>query len=168
MKLDHLEKLYMHELKDLYSVENQITEAFPQMIEKSTNPALKKGLEHHLEETKEQSKRIEKIMKNYNYSPGGHRCEGIAGIIKEAKSILEDTGNPESTDVAIISMCNRIEHYEMAAYGTARAYAEQLCKYDEADLLLESLKEESAADHLLSTLAWRTINMDARSAAQAA
>lgn len=168
MKLDHLEMLYMHELKDLYSVEQQLIKALPKVADKASDSSLKRALKEHLAETKKQAKRIEKIMQNYDFAPGGHRCRGIEGILEEAEDIIKETENPESRDVAIISMCNRIEHYEMAAYGTARAFAETLGKYEEADLLIESLKEESAADHMLSTLAWRSINRDARTAAKAA
>ncbi len=164
MNLDSLKKLYIHELKDLYSVEKQICDSLPKMIDNATDASLKKALSNHLKETENQRKRIEKIMENHKFSPGGHKCKGIEGIIKEAEEVLDEVEGEEAKDAAIISMCQRVEHYEMAGYGTARAFAEQLSLYDEADELIKSLNEESAADHKLATLAWRKVNALAQDA----
>ena len=158
MKLDNLEKLYIHELKDLHSVETQVLEEFQRMKGLARNKCLVGMLEDRIQESQIQMKRIEKILENYSFTANGHRCKGIDGIIKESKEALDCTESPEVRDAAMISMLNRIEHYELAGYGTARAYAEQLHKYDEADLLVESLSAVSRADHQLSTLAWRTVN----------
>lgn len=127
----------------------------------SSDKGLVKALEEHLATTEKQKKRIEKIMQNHDFEPGGHKCLGIEGILKEANEVLKEVTDESSCDVAIISMCQRMEHYEIAGYGTARAFAEQLNLYEEADLLIESLTEESGADHKLATLAWRRINLRA-------
>lgn len=168
MELDTLKKLYMHELKDLYSVETQLCDALPEMVNKASDEGLKKALKEHLQETKEQKSRIEKIMKNHDSSPSGHTCKGIQGILEEADEVMKEVKGSEAADVAIISMCQRVEHYEIAGYGTARAFAEQLDLHDEADELIKTLNEESAADHKLATLAWRRINPRAENAQKAA
>ena len=164
MKVDSLRKLYVHELKDLYSAETQLVEELPGMADKASDPDLKKAFRSHLEETKRQRSRLEQIFKDLDFSPGGHRCEGIAGLIKEAHGLTQDVTDDEVLDAALIAAAQRVEHYEMAGYGVARAYAEKLGDYAAADLLQQSLDEEGAADRKLTTLALRRINFEAATA----
>lgn len=162
VKLDNLKKLYVHELKDLYSAENQILEALPKMIEAAGDDGLKKAFRHHLEQTRTQVQRLEKIFKGLDdFSPGGHKCKGMEGLIKEAEGLMKDVTEPEVMDAALIASAQRVEHYEMAGYGTARTYAEKLGEYAAADLLQETLNEEGATDQKLSRLAERSINFEA-------
>jgi ferritin-like metal-binding protein YciE len=161
MTLDSLKKLYVHELKDLYSAENQILEALPAMIQSASDSGLAAALEHHLQETLKQVERLERIFEGLEFEPGGHKCAGMAGLLGEGKRVLEDTSDSSVRDAAIIAGAQRVEHYEIAAYGTARAYAEKLGDYRAADLLQKSLNEEALADQTLSRLAERKINFEA-------
>lgn len=161
MNLDSLTKLYVHELKDLYSAEKQLVEALPKMISAASNKDLKKALKDHLAETRRQVQRLDKVFARTEYSPRGHKCVGMEGLIKEGASLLKEDSEPDVLDAAIIAAAQRVEHYEMAGYGTARTYAEKLGDYKAADLLQENLEEEAQADRLLSRLAERTINFQA-------
>jgi ferritin-like metal-binding protein YciE len=161
MNLDSLTKLYAHELKDLYSAEKQLVEALPKMIAAASNKDLKKALKDHLTATRRQVQRLDKVFARTDYSPRGHKCEGMAGLVKEGAALLKEDSEPDVLDAAIIAAAQRVEHYEMAGYGTARTYAEKLGDYKAADLLQESLEEEAQADRLLSRLAERTINFQA-------
>ena len=162
VKLDSLRKLYIMELKDLYSAENQLLDVLPDMEEAANDDGLKKAFSHHLEETKNHISRLEQIFEKTDYSPGGHRCEAMAGLIKEGKEFLKSKDIDEHVrDAALVAAAQRCEHYEIAAYGTARAYAEKLGDYEAADLLQETLNEEGAANQKLSHLAERSINFGA-------
>jgi ferritin-like metal-binding protein YciE len=165
MTLDSLKKLYVHELKDLYSAENQILEALPAMIENASDADLAAALEDHRQETERQVARLETLFEGLEFEPGGHKCEGMEGLLKEGKSALRETAGDSVRDAAIIAAAQRVEHYEIAGYGTARAYAEKLGDYRAADLLQESLDEEARADQKLSRLALRKINFEAMQAA---
>ncbi len=161
MNLDSLTKLYVHELKDLYSAEKQLIEALPKMIAAAGNKDLKKALKDHLAATRRQVQRLDKVFTRTDFSPRGHKCAGMEGLIKEGASLLKEDSEPDVLDAAIIAAAQRVEHYEMAGYGVARTYAEKLGDYKAADLLQESLEEEAQADRLLSRLAERTINFEA-------
>lgn len=161
MNLDSLRKLYVHELKDLYSAEQQIVDALPKMIAGAGNTDLKKALKEHLEVTRKQAKRLEKVFAGMDFSPRGSRCEGMEGLLKEGASLLKEKADPDVLDAAIIAAAQRVEHYEIAGYGVARTYAEKLGDYKAADLLQQSLEEEAQADRHLSRLAERTINFQA-------
>ena len=161
MNLDSLTKLYVHELKDLYSAEKQLVEALPKMVAAASNKDLKKALKDHLADTRRQVQRLYKVFARTDYSARGHKCEGMAGLVKEGAALLKEDSEPDVLDAAIIAAAQRVEHYEMAGYGTARTYAEKLGDYKAADLLQESLEEEAQADRLLSRLAERTINFQA-------
>jgi ferritin-like metal-binding protein YciE len=164
MNLDSLHKLYVHELKDLYSAENQILEALPKLIEAAQDSNLQAALEHHLGETKTQVKRLKTIFSNLDFEPGGHHCKGMNGLIDEGKDLLSDVKDSEVVDAAIVSACQRVEHYEMAAYGVARAFAKKLGRDQDIELLTESLEEEGAADRKLTSLAEHHINFVATTA----
>ncbi len=158
MKLDSLKKLYVHELKDLYSAEHQILDGLGAMIAATTDEQLKRAFQEHRKETQGQIKRLDTIFSSLEFSPGGERCAAMAGLIKEASDLMEMESEPEVLDAALIAAAQRIEHYEMAGYGTARAYAEKLGDYQAADLLQATLDEEGHADHLLTRIAERSLN----------
>lgn len=163
MKLESLKKLYVHELKDLYSAERQLVDVLPTLAEAANDAELKKALNHHLEETQTHVSRLERIFSDLDYSPSGHKCKGMEGLIEEAKDILKSDIDSDVIDAAIIASCQRCEHYEISAYGTARAFAEKIGDYTSADLLQKTLDEEGKADRTLSTLAERSINFEAMS-----
>ncbi|MCA9109742.1 MAG: ferritin-like domain-containing protein [Planctomycetaceae bacterium] len=164
MKLNSLDKLFIHELKDLYSAENQLIEALPKMEAAATDDELKKAFSSHCDETKQHVARLERIFSTVDFEPGGHRCQAMAGLIEEAEGLLKEKTTSRVLDAALIAAAQRVEHYEMAGYGTARAYAEKLGKYDVADLLQETLFEESRTDNHLTRLAERSINFAAMAA----
>lgn len=163
MKLDSLKKLYIHELKDLHSAESQILDSMPRMIEAVSDKGLKKALQSHQKQTERQVKRLEKIFGSLDARPGGHKCRGMEGLLKEASDLLKADAEPEVLDAAIVAATQRVEHYEMAGYGVARTYAEKLGDYRAADLLQETLNEEANADQTLSRLAERRLNFEAMS-----
>lgn len=124
MELETLKDLYFHELKDLYSAENQIIKALPKMAKAATNPKLVAGFETHLAETKEHATRLEKILKSHSESTRGPKCKGMEGVIKEGAEMIEEDAEDEVRDAGLISAAQRVEHYEMAVYGTVRTYAQ--------------------------------------------
>jgi len=161
MNLDSLQKLYIHELKDLHSAEKQLVDALPKMVAAASNKDLKQALKEHLAATRRQVQRLDKIFARVDFSPRGHKCKGMEGLIKEGASLLKEDSEPDVLDAAIIAAAQRVEHYEMAGYGVARTYAEKLGDYKAADLLQESLEEEAQADRHLSRIAERTVNFQA-------
>ena len=160
MNLENLQKLFVHELKDLYSAETQLLEALPKVAAEATDPGLRTALEHHLRETGGHVQRLEAIFSDLSFSPNGQHCKGMEGLIKEAESGLKDVvdGAEETRDALIIAGGQRIEHYEIAGYGTARAYARTLGNTRAFDLLTQTLSEEEKADQTLSALAEQGIN----------
>lgn len=153
MGVDSVEKLFVEELRDLYSAENQITKALPKMVNAATSKELKQALESHLRETEEQIQRLERICDLLGANPKGKTCEGMKGVIQEGSSMFRETPEGEIRDVALIAAAQRVEHYEMAAYGTVRTYAELLGETEAAKLLEETLEEEKAADQKLTSVA---------------
>ena len=158
MKLDSLKKLYVHELKDLHSAESQLLEALPKMRDAAGNDDLKEVFTNHIEETKEHLSRLEKIFVDLDFEPGGHRCCAMEGLIKECDGLMKSDIDPKVLDAALIASSQRIEHYEMAGYGTARTYAEKLGHKDAADTLQMTLNEEGLVNQTLTRLAERKIN----------
>lgn len=161
MELDDLRKLYVHELKDLYSAENQLLEALPKMENAANDPGLKNTFAAHLKETQRHVKRLEDIFTRLEFKPGGQKCAGMEGLIEEASGMITEDAPADVKDAGLISAAQRIEHYEIAGYGTARTYAEKLGDYRAADILQESLNEEGLADQKLTRLAVRRINFEA-------
>lgn len=161
MKLQSLKDLYVEELKDLYSAEKQLTKALPKMAKNATNEALATAFEDHLEETKGHVERLEVIFKGLRSPPGGHKCEAMAGLIKEAEGVLEADSDPDVLDAALIAQAQRVEHYEIAGYGCCRTYAKILGREGDVTLLQETLDEEGKADKKLTKLAERVINQKA-------
>jgi ferritin-like metal-binding protein YciE len=166
MKLDTLHQLWVHELKDLHSAESQLLEALPKMISAARDSELKAALSEHLEQTRGQLRRLDKIFKGLDFSAGGQRCKGMEGLLEEASHAVRDASDDMVRDAAIIAAAQRVEHYEIAGYGTAGEFAHQLGEHDAAALLQETLDEESAADTRLTRLARRRINFQAMVAAK--
>ncbi len=163
MKLENLKDLFVTELQDLYDAENQITKALPKMIGKAENPRLKSALQEHLQVTEGQIQRLERIFNTLNQKPSGQTCKGMKGVIAEGDEMIGRSGDPSVIDAGIISAAQRVEHYEMAGYGTVRTYADLLGMSEAASLLQKTLDEEKEADLSLSQIA-KTINVEARAA----
>lgn len=146
--------LFIEELQDIFSAENQIIKALPEMIEASDSPDLKKAFESHLKETKEQVHRLEKIFKLLKIEKKEKMCEAMHGLIQECKEVLKEFKTKSAIrDAALISKAQRIEHYEIAAYGTVRTFAKDLDLNEAADLLQATLDEEANADKKLTQIA---------------
>ncbi len=164
MAVDTIERLFIEELKDLHSAEKQITKTLPKLIEAATSDDLKKAFEHHLRETEGQIERLDKAFEMLGTRPKEKTCDGMKGILAEGSEMLHETKEGDVRDVALISAAQRVEHYEMAAYGSVRSYAEQLNKSEIAELLQQTLKEEKAADKKLTEISEK-VNSRARRAA---
>lgn len=152
-----LEDLYVEELRELYDAEQQVLEALPKLMTAATNLELKEGFRDHIRETQDQVRRLEEIFDDLGESPAGSHCKGIEGLIGECDEILEMTTNPEVRDAALISAAQRIEHYEIAGYGTVRSYAKQLGHDFAASKLKETLDQESKTDKELTKIAEGTL-----------
>ncbi len=161
MELSTLKDLYIHELKDLYSAEKQIIKALPKLAKAATHPDLVAGFEQHLEETKEHAVRLEKILKSHEQTTRGPKCKGMEGVVAEGAEMIEEEADDEVRDAGLIAAAQRVEHYEMAGYGTARTYAELLGDKAGAKLLQTTLDEEAATDEKLTALATSAINLAA-------
>lgn len=151
--MENLQDLYIHELKDLYSAENQLIKALPKMAEAASSPELKDAFNKHLEQTRQHVDRIEQIFNDLGRGPGGKKCEGMEGLIEEGESILKEDAPASVKDAALIAAAQRVEHYEIAGYGTVRTYARQLGEERAATLLQQTLDEEGQTDKLLNDLA---------------
>lgn len=161
MSVGTLEELLIDELKDLYSAEKQIIRALPKIIKAVSSPELQEGLSNHLEETKGQVSRLEKMGEILSKKMTGKTCVGMKGVLEEGSEVLEDTETGIVRDAALISACQRVEHYEMAGYGSARDFAKLLGQNEVAALLEETLAEEKNADKTL-TAASKQINAQAK------
>ncbi len=163
-KLNSLQDLLEHELKDLYSAETQLIDALPLMAKAAINEKLKKAFEDHLKETEIQLERLEQVAEILGIDPKGETCAAMKGLIKEGKDMMKMKGEDNVKDAGLIASAQRIEHYEMAGYGAANAYAQQLDMKDVAKLLEQTLKEEKNADTKLNKLALSNINKKAEKA----
>ena len=161
MELDDLRKLYVHELKDLYSAEQQLLKALPKMEQAASDKDLKQAFGSHLKETERHVKRLEDIFSRLDFKPGGQKCDGMEGLISEGSDMVKEDAPAAVKDAGLIAAAQRIEHYEIAGYGVARTYAEKLGDYRAADILQETLNEEALADQKLTRLAVRKINFEA-------
>jgi ferritin-like metal-binding protein YciE len=155
-----LEELLHDELKDLYSAENQIVKALPRMIRAAESADLKRAFERHLAETKRQVERLDQIGADLDMKLTGKKCKGMEGLLEEGKEAMQDL-DPENMDAGLIGAAQKVEHYEIAAYGTARAHAEMLGLRRTAKLLQQTLDEEGATDKKLTALAESIINVEA-------
>jgi ferritin-like metal-binding protein YciE len=160
-----LHEAFVEELRDTYDAEKQLTKALPKLAKAATSAGLKRAFETHLEETRGQIKRLEEVFAGLDEQVRGKHCDGIAGIIEEGKSIMEEGFADSTMDACLIAAGQRAEHYEMAAYGTLVAWARAMGHNEAADLLQENLDEEKAADKKLSSLAEGGINQEAADAA---
>ena len=163
MKLDNLRKLYIEELRDLYSAENQLLKALPKMAKGADSDELKKAFENHLEETEGHVERLETIFEDLDESPKGKTCKAMKGLVEEGSEILEQEGDESVLDAGIIAAGQKVEHYEIASYGTVRTFAELLGEKEAVKLLQQTLDEESAADEKLTELAEDIVNPEALS-----
>lgn len=158
MKLESLEDLFAHLLQDLYSAEKQITRALPKLVKAVESPQLAEAFESHLEETKEQVKRLEKIFADLDISQGRKKCAGMEGLLEEGSELIEEDPEPMVLDAGLITAAQRVEHYEIAAYGTAVEWARLLGHDGASKLLQKTLDEESAANEKLTDLAEGGVN----------
>jgi ferritin-like metal-binding protein YciE len=159
--METLEKLYINELRDLYSAENQLLKALPKMAKGASSAELKEAFENHLAETETHVERLEQIFKDLEENPKGKTCHGMKGLIEEGSEILEEEGEESVLDAGIIVAAQKVEHYEMAGYGSVRAFAQLLGQEEAAQLLQTTLDEESKANELLNQLAETTVNAEA-------
>jgi ferritin-like metal-binding protein YciE len=159
MDITTLRDLFQEHIQDLYSAEEQILDALPTMIEAATDPELRSGLQNHLDETRRQFQRLEEVSRMMGFDPTGHKCDGMKGILKEGnKLVAKEVDEDDVRDAAIISACQRVEHYEIAVYGTARTYARMLGESEALSLLEETLQEEKNADQTLTEVAESHVN----------
>jgi ferritin-like metal-binding protein YciE len=164
MMVNTVEQLFIEELKDIYSAENQITKTLPKLVEAASSVELKSAFEHHLKETEGQIQRLDKAFKILGMKPKDKTCDGMKGILAEGAEMLHQTAAGDIRDVALISAAQRVEHYEMAAYGTVRSYAENLNQSEIVELLQQTLDEEKAADKKLTKISGELNNRALRAA----
>lgn len=161
MKLANLRDLFVMELQDLYDAENQILKALPKMAQAATAPELKAAFQEHHAQTEGQVTRLERIFQQLGKSPKGKTCKGMAGLIAEGEELIKEKADPAVTDAGLIAAAQKVEHYEIAGYGTVRAYAHMLGDHETERVLQQTLDEEGTTDKKLTALAERTINIEA-------
>src|SRR3954469_907314 len=164
MSMDSLKDLYIDELKDLYNAENQLLKALPKMAKKASAPELKRAFQDHLKQTEGHVKRLEKIFKGLGEKPTGKTCKAMKGLVEEGKEIIEEDGDESVLDAALIGAAQKVEHYEIASYGTARTFASMLGEEDAVELLQQTLDEEGETDKKLTALAESLVNPEASQA----
>ena len=160
-EFNSLEDLFCHQIEDLYDAEKRLTQALPKMADAASSPQLKSAFQEHLRETEGQVKRLEQIFQQCGKEPSRETCEAMKGLIKEGEEMLEAQGDEQVRDAALIAAAQRVEHYEISGYGTARALAEQLGKTEAAQLLQQTLDEEGGADKKLTQIATSHVNLQA-------
>ena len=163
-----LHDAFVNELRDMYDAEKQLTKALPKLAKNASSPDLRSAFESHLEETRGQMERLEQVFESLEEKVRGKHCGGIAGIIEEGKSVMEEDFDETTMDACLIASGQRAEHYEMAAYGTLVAWARAMGHSTAAKLLQQTLDEEKAADKKLTSLAEGGINQEAADAAHPA
>jgi ferritin-like metal-binding protein YciE len=161
--IETMDDLFVHTLRDIYYAENQILKALPEMIEKASDPQLKQSFQTHLDETKNQVKRLDQVFQMHGAQPKGVDCPAIDGIIEEAEEIAGEIADNEVLDAGLLAAAQAVEHYEIARYGTLIAWAKQLGRNDCATVLQKNLDEEKAADRKLTELAEARLNLAAAS-----
>jgi ferritin-like metal-binding protein YciE len=166
MTPNSLQQLYLEQLRDLYDAEQQIIKALPEMIDAATSTELKDGLTEHLEVTRTQASRLEQIFEDLGEKAKGEKCKGIRGVLEESSDLVGKIDDPDLRDSAIIASAQRVEHYEMAGYGTARTFATLLRQEEASKLLQQTLDEEKEADQTLTELA-EEINLEASTGKEA-
>ena len=162
---ESLDDLLIAQLRDLYDAEKRLTKALPEMVDAATNDQLKSAIQNHLSETQGHVSRLERIFGLLGTEVKSNTCEAMKGLLKEGEEMMSAKGNMDVRDAALIAAAQRVEHYEIAGYGTARTFAERLGHAEVAQLLQTTLDEEGAADRKLTQLAEQTINWKASAAA---
>jgi ferritin-like metal-binding protein YciE len=168
MTLETLNDLYIAQLKDLYSAENQLLKALPKMEKAASTPELKSAFAKHLKETEGQVQRLETIFETLDARPGGHKCKAMEGLIEEGEEMIKEKGDPDVIDAGLIAAAQRVEHYEIAGYGCVRTYAQELGNQEHLRLLQATLDEEGATDKNLTELAVRLVNIRAENGSDTA
>jgi ferritin-like metal-binding protein YciE len=153
MMYNNLKDLFVEQLRDLYDAEHQISRALPKMANAASSTELKEAFNMHLDQTRTQIQRLERIFSDLGMAPQGESCEAMQGIIKEGDQVINAQGDPNVKDAALITAAQRVEHYEIAGYGSVRTYAKELGYSDAADLLQKTLDEEGTTDSKLTKLA---------------
>lgn len=161
MKMESLKDLYVDQLRDLYSAENQILKALPMMADKATHPELKTAFQEHEVQTREHVRRLEQVFDSLGEKTSGHHCKGMEGLLKEGDELMKMKVESDVLDAGLITSAQRVEHYEMAGYGTVRTFARQLGLNDQAEILQRTLDEEGRTDERLTMLAESVVNPDA-------
>jgi len=161
MHLESLQSLYVDNLKDVLSAEKQIVRALPKMIKAASHPELQSALESHLKQTNQHVTRLEKIFKNMGKPPTSKKCKGMEGLLEEGKELLEMDVDDDVRDAGLIAAAQKVEHYEIAAYGTLRTFAEMVGDERAVELLQKTLDEEKEADHKLTQIAMSGVNQEA-------
>ena len=161
--MKNLKDLFEHQIKDLYSAEEQLIEALPKMLNEANNEKLKEALQNHLNETRSHKQRLEQVSKNLGINPSGEECKAMKGLISETESFLAENAEEDVKDAGIIAEAQRVEHYEISGYGTLIRYAKELGYEKEVNLLVQTLEEEYKADEDLNNLAKERINKKAES-----
>jgi ferritin-like metal-binding protein YciE len=161
MEIDSLRKLYIEELKDLYSAEKQILQALPRMAKKASNEQLRQAFNEHVEVTRMQVERLDRIFEMLGKSSRGKKCKGMEGLLEEGKEMMQEDMEDDVMDAALISAAQKVEHYEIAGYGTVRTYAQLLGEKEHVRLLQQTLDEEGNTDKKLTQLAESQINVEA-------
>jgi len=164
MSLKTLEDLFIHELRDLHSAEKQLIRALPKLAKAASSEKLRRGIEKHLEQTRQHEQRLDQILGQLGKSGRGPRCEAMEGLIEEGRKMIDEDAEPHVKDAGLISAAQRVEHYEIAGYGTARTYAKLLGHLEAEELLQQTLDEERATDEQLSELAMSEVNVEAMQA----
>lgn len=164
MTNESLKELYIDELRDIYNAENQLVKALPKLAKAATSEELSSAFEEHLEQTKGHVQRLEQIFQSLGESPKGKKCAGMEGLVKEGSEMVDEYED-EVLDAALISAAQRVEHYEIAAYGTVAAFAELLGESEQQSLLIETLEEEKETDEKLTELS-KEINVEANQGAE--
>src|SRR5213082_1940989 len=158
MKLDTLQKLYVDELRDLYNAENQLLKALPKMAKGASSEELQDAFEKHLEQTKSHVERLEEVFEEIGEKPKGKTCRAMKGLIEEGSEILKEDGEDSVIDAGIIVAAQKVEHYEIAGYGSVRTFAHLLGQNEAAELLQSTLDEESETNELLNRMAESIVN----------
>jgi ferritin-like metal-binding protein YciE len=161
MKINTLQDLYIEELRDIYNAETQLVKALPKLAQAATSDELRGSIEDHLEQTKEQVERLDQIFESLGSASKGKKCKAMEGLIEECNELLEEDIADNVLDAAIIAAAQRVEHYEIAVYGTLATFAKLLGREEDADLLGQTLDEEKEADETLTDIAESTINVEA-------
>ncbi len=166
LNFNSMDALLVDQLQDLYDAEQRLTKALPKMADAAHNPTLKAAVQQHLRETQNHVNRLERAFQLLGKSPQAKTCEAMKGLVSEGDEVISANGAPEIKDAALIAAAQRVEHYEIAGYGSARTFAQRLGKQDVARLLQETLDEEAATDKKLTQIAERSVNPQAAMAAQ--